>query len=62
MTNADGAIPSDQYHPLPHPAPALAPTAPGCPHAPAPSATYQRLRETIGKRMRMSHVVQPLML
>jgi hypothetical protein len=24
--------------------------------------TYERLRETIAKRMRMSHVVQPLML
>ncbi len=29
---------------------------------PPPSATYQRLRETIAKRMRMSHVYQPLML
>ena len=27
-----------------------------------PSPPYQRLRETIAKRMRMSHVDQPLML
>ena len=32
--------------------------APGPLHAHA-SATYQRLRETIAERMRMSHVVQP---
>jgi hypothetical protein len=37
-----------------------APTAPGSPHAPSP--TYERLRDTIAKRMRMSHVYQPLML
>jgi hypothetical protein len=29
---------------------------------PAPSATYERLRDTISRRMRMSHVYQPLML
>ena len=29
---------------------------------PPPSATYQRLRQYIAERMRMSHVVQPLML
>jgi hypothetical protein len=29
---------------------------------PTPSPTYQRLRDTIDKRMRMSHVYQPLML
>jgi len=29
---------------------------------PTPSPTYERLRDTIAKRMRMSHVVQPLML
>jgi hypothetical protein len=29
---------------------------------PTPSPTYERLRETIAKRMRMSHVDQPLML
>jgi len=33
---------------------------PPCPQPPSP--TYQRLRETIAKRMRMSHVDQPLML
>ena len=36
----------------------------GCPNpnlARSP-ATYQRLRQTIAERMRMSHVVQPLML
>jgi len=32
------------------------------PHAPNPSPTDERLRESIAKRMRMSHVVQPLML
>ena len=29
---------------------------------PTLSATYERLREYIDKRMRMSHVYQPLML
>ena len=29
---------------------------------PTPSPTYQRLRDTIAKRMRMSHVDQPLKL
>jgi len=29
---------------------------------PTPSSTYERLRETIAKRMRMSHIDQPLML
>jgi hypothetical protein len=29
---------------------------------PTPSPTDERLRETIAKRMRMSHVYQPLML
>ena len=29
---------------------------------PPPSATYQRLREYIAERMRMSHIYQPLML
>ena len=29
---------------------------------PPPSATYERLRDTIAKRMRMSHIYQPLML
>jgi len=32
------------------------------PMPPSPSATYQRLRETIAERMRMSHIYQPLML
>jgi ATP adenylyltransferase len=27
-----------------------------------PSATYQRLRDSIARRMRMSHIYQPLML
>ena len=31
-------------------------------HAPNPSPTYERLRHSIDKRMRMSHVYQPLML
>jgi hypothetical protein len=35
-------------------------TIPPCPRP--PSATYQRLRETIANQMRMSHVYQPLML
>ena len=30
--------------------------------SPPPSATYQRLRQYIAKRMRMSHIYQPLML
>jgi hypothetical protein len=29
---------------------------------PTPSSTYERLRETIAKRLRMSHVDQPLKL
>ena len=29
---------------------------------PPPSATYERLREYIAERMRMSHIYQPLML
>jgi hypothetical protein len=29
---------------------------------PTPSSTYQRLRDTIAKRMRMSHIYPPLML
>ncbi|MFN9932162.1 MAG: hypothetical protein ACK55R_04260 [Cyanobacteriota bacterium] len=29
---------------------------------PPPSATYERLRQYIAKRMRMSHIYQPLML
>jgi hypothetical protein len=29
---------------------------------PPPSSTYQRLREYIAERMRMSHIYQPLML
>jgi len=32
------------------------------PMPPPPSATYQRLRETIAERMRMSHIYRPLML
>jgi len=32
------------------------------PIPPTPSPTYERLREYIAKRMRMSHVDQPLML
>jgi len=32
------------------------------PLPPPPSATYQRLREYIAERMRMSHIYQPLML
>jgi len=29
---------------------------------PTPSPTYERLRDTIAKPMRMSHIDQPLML
>ncbi len=29
---------------------------------PAPSATYERLRQTIAERLRMSPINQPLML
>jgi len=31
-------------------------------HVANPLPTYERLRDTIAKRMRMSHVYQPLML
>jgi hypothetical protein len=32
------------------------------PMPPTPSPTYERLRDTIARRMRMSHIYQPLML
>jgi hypothetical protein len=32
------------------------------PMPPTPSPTYERLRDTIARRMRMSYVYQPLML
>jgi len=32
------------------------------PMPPHPSPTYERLRDTIAQRMRMSHIDQPLML
>jgi len=32
------------------------------PMPPIPSPTYERLRDTIARRMRMSHIDQPLML
>ena len=32
------------------------------PMPPPPSSTYQRLRQYIAERMRMSHIYQPLML
>ena len=61
---AAGPLPH-QCHPLSHPAPASRP-AQGIPArippCPAPSPTYERLPENIAKRMRMSHVDQPLML
>ena len=58
---------------LPHKCHPLSPPAPGKPARtrnpgqdppmpPTPSSTFERLRETIAKRMRMSHVDQPLML
>jgi len=56
-------FPLEQCHsPLP-PAPALAsPATASIPPGSAPAAAYQRLRAFIAERMRMSHVVQPLML
>ena len=35
---------------------------PGSPMPPTPSPTDERLRDTVARRMRMSHVEQPLML
>ncbi len=38
---------------------------PPCPHAlmpPAPSPTYERLRDDVTRRMRMSPIDQPLMV
>ena len=51
-----------QCHPPSHPAPALVPQRQDPPMPPTPSPTYERLRDFIAKRMRMSHVDQPLML
>ena len=65
MSNADGAVTSDQFHPPSPPAPASRP-AQGIPArippCPQPLPHYERLRHYIAKRMRMSHVYQPLML
>ncbi len=35
---------------------------PPCPHAPCPLPTYDRLRDDVTRRMRMSPIDQPLML
>jgi len=51
-----------KFHPPSHPAPALTCQRQDAPMASSPSATYQRQRDTIAERMRMSHVYQPLML
>jgi hypothetical protein len=59
MTNAGGAVTSDQLHPLSPPAPALPSQRQNPPMPPTPSPTYERLRDTIAKRMRMSHIDQP---
>ena len=59
MTNAGGAVTSDQLHPLSPPAPALPSQRQNPPMPPPPSPTYERLRDTIAKRMRMSHIDQP---
>ena len=61
MASRQGLSPC-KCHPLSHPAPALAPQRQDPPIPPTPSPTYERLREYIAKRMRMSHVDQPLML
>ena len=61
MTNASGAVTSDQFHPLSPPATAL-PSQRQDPMPPTPSPTYERLRDYIASRMHMSHVYQPLML
>ena len=44
------------------PRPSTGPRSAKIPLAPTPSPTDERLRDTIDKRMRMSHVDQPLML
>ncbi len=62
MTNAGGAVTSDQFHPLSHPASALAPRSARPPMPPTPSPTYERLRDYIARRMRVSHIYQPLKL
>ena len=48
----------------PNPNLALSPVSPrqDAPMPPPPSATYERLRETIAERMCMSPIGQPLML
>lgn len=53
---------ASQFHPPLHPALALTCQRQDASMPPPPSATVQRLRPYIAKRMRMSHVVQPLML
>jgi hypothetical protein len=51
MTNAGGAVTSDQFHPLSHPASAL-PSQRQDPMPPTSSPTYERLRDYIARRMR----------
>jgi hypothetical protein len=51
MTNAGGAVTSDQFHPLSPPAPALLSQRQD-PMPPTSSPTYERLRDYIAKRMR----------
>ncbi len=57
---------SSKCHPPSHPPPQQAgphkESQPGSPQPPTPSPTYERLRDTIARRMRMSHAYQPLML
>jgi hypothetical protein len=61
MTNAGGAVTSDQFHPLSHPTPHLAPQPPqrqDPPMPPTPSPTDERLRAP-ARLHREAHTHEP---